>query len=73
MYKPLQNSKDPILGLLNPYSKATYLIEYLYSMELGTPPLYYEANKVAREMDEDFLKELGPFLRALYVITLSVE
>ena len=39
---------DPVLGLWNPYSKVTCIILYLYSMELGTPTLYAEANRVAR-------------------------
>ena len=38
-------------------------------MELGSPPLYAEANRVARDMDFSLLKQLGPFIRALYVIT----
>lgn len=36
---------------LNPYDQITCLVLYLYSMEFGTPPLYAEANRVAREMD----------------------
>ena len=39
---------DPILGLLNPYSKASCLLMQLYSMEIGSPQLYAEANRVAR-------------------------
>ena len=42
-------------------------------MEFGSPPLYAEANRVAREMDLTYLKELGPFLKALYMITLYSE
>ena len=40
--------KDPILGLCNPYSKASCLLMQLYSMEIGSPQLYAEANRVAR-------------------------
>ena len=64
---------DPILGLGNPYSKVSCLILYLYSMELGSPQLYAEANRVARDMDLDYLKELGPFLKALSEVTFYSE
>ena len=46
---------DPVTGLLNPYSRATSLILYLYSMELGSPQLYSEVNRVARDMDLTYL------------------
>jgi len=65
MNKPIGGHFDPILGLYNPYSKVTCLILYLYSMEVGTPQLFAEANRVSRDMDLDYLVELGPFLRAL--------
>ena len=46
---PLKHTKyDPILGLRNPYSKASCLLMQLYSMEIGSPQLYSEANRVAR-------------------------
>lgn len=38
-------------------------------MELGNPPLYAEANRVARDMDFSLLKQLGPFICVLCVIT----
>lgn len=57
--------QDAVIGLCNPYSKVTCFILYLYSMELGNPPLYIEANRVARDQDYSHLKELGPFLKAL--------
>ena len=44
--------EDDELGLSNPYSKATCLIMQLYSMEIGSPPLYAEINRMAREMDK---------------------
>ena len=56
---------DPELGLENPYSKVTCFILYLYSMELGSPPLYAELNRVAREMDFTQLDNLGPILKCL--------
>jgi len=41
--------KDPILGLENPYSKASCLLMQLYSMEISSPQLYAEVNRVARD------------------------
>lgn len=67
------SAKDEELGLHNPYSKVTCFTLYLYSLELGTPPLYSEANRVARDMDLSLLKELGPFLRALHEVTYGAE
>ena len=49
------------------------LILYLYSLELGSPPLYAEANRVARDMDLTYLKELGPYVKALGAITFFSE
>ena len=69
----MTRNDDEILGLFNPYSKATMLILYLYSLELGSPPLYAEANRVARDMDLTYLKELGPYVRALGIITFWSE
>ena len=48
MNKPLTDD-DPILGLYNPYSKACCLLMQLYSMEIGSPQLYAEVNRVARD------------------------
>ena len=45
---PMKASNDPILGLENPYSKASCMLIQLYSMEIGSPQLYSEANRVAR-------------------------
>ena len=50
MNTPLKFSDtDPILGLYNPYSKASCLLMQLYSMEIGSPQLYAEVNRVARD------------------------
>ena len=49
MNTPLSPFKDPILGLCNPYSKASCLLMQLYSMEIGSPQLYAEVNRVARD------------------------
>ena len=35
-------------NMLNPYSKISCLVMYLYSMEIGLPPLYAKVNKVCR-------------------------
>ena len=34
--------------LSNPYHPATCFVLYLYSLELGNPPLYAELNRVIR-------------------------
>lgn len=34
-------------------------------MEFGSPPLYYEINRMCREKDVTHIKELGPFIFAL--------
>ena len=63
MKEPMNwNKNDQVLGLCNPYSKVTCLILYLYSMELGMPQLYSEVNRVSRDMDLNYLKELGPYI-----------
>ena len=67
------SEKDPVFGLCNPYSKATCIVLYLYSMELGTPVLYADVNRVTRNMDFTYIKELGPFVRALNIISLRSE
>lgn len=42
-------------------------------MEIGSPSLYSEANRVAREMDSSYLQWLGPFHQALSKIILWAE
>ena len=50
MNKPMWlNDEDPILGIKNPYSKASCLLMQLYSMEIGSPQLYADVNRVARK------------------------
>lgn len=52
----LESTKfDQDLDITNPYGKVTSLILYLYSMEIGTPPLYSEVNRVTRDMDLKYL------------------
>ena len=63
--KAYTDGKDPILGLCNPYSKVSCMMMQLYSMEIGKPQLYAEANRVSRYQDKRYLKELGPFICAL--------
>ena len=62
MKRLMEDNRDPVFGLRNPYYKVSCLILYLYSMELGTPQLYSEANRVARDMDLTMINELGPYL-----------
>ena len=60
--------------ICNPYSKITQLILYLYSMEIGSPPLYYEVNRVCRTRDyAKNLQTLGPFILALSIVTGIAE
>ena len=51
----------------------TCLILYLYSMDLGVPPLYAEANRIAIDMNFDYLDSLGPFLQTLSFIPILSE
>ena len=67
------SKKNKNLCYKDPNSAIFCLIVYLYSMEIGSPPLYAEANRVARDNDLNFVKELGPFLQALGKITSQLE
>ena len=73
MDKPLTKEDGGENDLFNPYGKASCLMLYLYSMELGDPPLYAEVNRVCRFMDKRQLANLGPFIRALKNITEFAE
>lgn len=72
-YIPFNHVDHDDLNLNDPYSKISCFIIQLYSMELGSPALYSEVNKVSRGMDFTLLKELGPFILALSTITLAGE
>ena len=61
------------LSLFNPYSSVSCWLLYLYSMELGWPPLYMELNRAAREMDKTKLPQLGPFAQALGWVCAEAE
>ena len=50
----------------DPYSKISSLTAYLYSMELGQPPLYAEVNRVTRDMDMTQIEHLGPYICVLF-------
>lgn len=67
------NQSNKQLDICNPYSLITCLILYLYSMELGSPPLYAEINRVTRTMDTSQLRALGPFAQAFSQIINSVS
>ena len=69
----MNEGKGGELDLSDPYSKVTCFILFLYSMELGSPPLYSELNKVCRMMDLKNLDTLGPFARCLDVIIEGAE
>lgn len=56
-------------NLHNPYSVASCVILYLYSMELGCPPLYKVLNLAMRMCDLSYLKTLGPFAMALFSVS----
>ena len=68
-----KEKKDDDYSLHNPYSSVTCFILYLYSMEFGDPPLYAELNRVARNMDKEYVDMLGPFSRALNEVTWQAE
>ena len=46
--KPLEYNSKSDLALYNPYGAVACWVLYLYSMELGSPPLYSELNRAAR-------------------------
>ena len=59
--------------LSNPYGAITCMVLYLYSMEFGSPPLYYEINRVCRARDKSKLQTLGPYIKALGIVTACSE
>ena len=65
--------KDDDLDLGDPYSKISCLVLYLYSLELGSPPLYSEINRVSRTMDKTQLFNLGPYIMALGIVIWQSE
>ena len=69
----IEREGDAELNLGNPYGKISCLILYLYSMELGQPPLYFEINQVCRSMDVSQLQNLGPYIKALGIVTQLSE
>lgn len=60
-------------NLANPNSKICCLVLFIYSMEFGSPPLYHEINKVCRTMDRRYLHSLGPYIKALGLVTALSE
>lgn len=69
----LNEDMNDDMNLKNPYGKISCLILYLYSLELGSPPLYFEINRVCRTMDKSHLHSLGPYIKALGVVTIFTE
>ena len=70
---PLKLLGKTDLHLYNPYSPVVCWLLYLYSMEMGNPALYLELNRVSRDKDQTFLKQLGPFAKALFVVCTFAE
>lgn len=66
-------TNDDELDLCNAKSRITCFILYMFSMELGDPPLYAEINRVSRTLDKSQLEYLGPIAQALDCITDSAE
>ena len=66
-------NQDDELNVLNPYSRITSFSLYLYSLEFGSPALYSELNRVTRDMDKTYLKQLGAYAEVLGRITCYVE
>ena len=56
------------MDLRNPYGAVCCWVLYLYSMELGSPPLYMELNRACRDQDHSLLPQLGPFAEALSTV-----
>lgn len=71
--EPLELKSGIELSIVNPYSKVSCLLVQMFSMELGSPPLYAEANRVSRDMDYTHFKELGPYLKVVSKITELAE
>lgn len=60
-------------SLNDPYSILTGLITQLFCMEFGSPPLYSEINRVCRTRDKNYLRDLGPFVKAFSFIVSESE
>ena len=75
-YHPIQADKERFLSdnnLCNPYSTACCIILYIYSMELGKPPLYKVLNHAMRTQDNTYVSQLGPYAQALFYVTERAE
>ena len=46
-----EDKEDMDYNLANPYCRVAQIVMQLTSMELGSPPLYAELNRVCRMMD----------------------
>ena len=64
---------NPDLNCNNPYSRITCFLLMLYSMEFGTPALYADLNRAARELDMSKIDDLGGYAMVLYEITKLAE
>ena len=61
------------MDIHNPYGAVACWVLQLYSMELGSPPLYMELNRASREIDQTLLPLLGPFAFALGCVCSGAE
>ena len=66
-----QNDNYDELCLMNPYSKVTTFILYLYTMEFGDPPLYSDINRIIRTKDANELETLGPIVKCISQVVLA--
>jgi len=70
IYEPMKYSETEDNGLYNPEGPALMLMLWLYSIE---PPFYSDLNKAMRYLDQKQLKHLGPWAKALHIITVEAE
>ena len=61
------------MGVRNPYSLASTFLLYIYSIQLGEPPLFAVLNKEIREHSQELLPYLGAYQRALQEVTEFAE
>jgi len=60
-------------NLVNPYGRAACLILTLFNMDFGHFTLSDEVIKASKNMDQDLLPMIGPFVRAYNVVAGSIE
>jgi hypothetical protein len=68
LFKKLSQDEIKKRNLINPSSALTKSILFMYSMETFLP---YNLNKAERDRDPKKVMSLGPFARALYLISFG--